>query len=406
MSWTAFSKAMSSSASMFSKRLPANIAVNTLAQRLDVIRAAGGTFVDLTESNPTRAGFAYPPDLLHALAGEAALSYEPHAFGWPAAREAVAADHDRRGAAIDPNQIVLTASSSEAYGWLFKLLCNPGEDVMVPRPSYPLFEHLTRLEAIESAPYDLDYHGRWEIDFDSLAQNVSSSTRAVLVVSPNNPTGSYLKARELERLFAFCSDRGLAVVADEVFADYRLDAPDDVLTDVASRKGPLSFTLGGLSKSVGLPQLKLGWIVVGGDMGPRWEALRALELIADSYLSVSTPVQVAAADLLKRGSGIRDGIARRVRGNLSTLRQLAAQFPSTEVLRCEGGWYAVIRVPATRAEEDLVLGLLEHERVLVHPGYFFDFPREAFLIVSLLPAAAVFADAAARMLQFASSASL
>jgi alanine-synthesizing transaminase len=391
---------------MFSKRLPANTAANALAQRLDAMRAAGETYVDLTESNPTRAGFTYPPNLLHGLAGEAALSYEPHAFGLPSARAAVAADHNRRGSAIQPEQIVLTASSSEAYGWLFKLLCDPGEAVMVPRPSYPLFEHLTRLEAIESIPYDLEYHGRWEIDFDSLEQRVSACTRAVLVVSPNNPTGSYLKVRELERLFALCADRGLALVADEVFADYRLEAPDDTVADVASRTGPLSFTLGGLSKSVGLPQLKLGWIAVGGDAGSRREALQRLELIADSYLSVSTPVQVAAADLLRHGCGIRDGILRRVRANLSELRRRATQFPATEVLRCEGGWYAVVRVPATRAEEDLVLGLLEHERVLVHPGYFFDFPREAFLVVSLLPPEGVFADAAARMLQFASSASL
>ena len=391
---------------MFSKRLPANTAANALAQRLDALRAAGTPYVDLTESNPTRAGFEYPSSLLHPLSSDAALEYEPHPFGLQAAREAVAADHGRRGASIDPDQIVLTASSSESYGWLFKLLCNPGETVLVPRPSYPLFEHLTRLEAIESIQYDLDYHGRWEIDFESLVRNAAASTRAVLVVTPNNPTGSYLKARELERLSAFCTDRGLALIADEVFADYKLDAPGDIVSDVASRDGPLTFTLGGLSKSVGLPQLKLGWIVVGGDAALRRQALAALELIADSYLSVSTPVQVAAADLLQRGGVIRDGILTRVRDNLSVLRRLAAEFPATDVLRCEGGWYAVIRVPATRAEEDLVLGLLEQERVLVHPGYFFDFPREAFLVVSLLPPGPVFADAAARMLQFAASASL
>jgi alanine-synthesizing transaminase len=391
---------------MFSNRLPANAIANALSLRLDALRADRLPYVDLTESNPTHAGFAYPADLLSALSSDAALSYDPHAFGLPGARAAVADDHRRRGVMIDRDQVVLTASSSEAYSWLFKLLCNPGDAVMVPRPSYPLFEHLTRLEGVDTVSYDLDYHGCWEIDFNSLAQGVTASTRAVLVVSPNNPTGSYVKARELETLSRFCADRRLALVADEVFADYRLEAGSDAVTDLAARSSSLTFTLGGLSKSVGLPQLKLGWIVVGGDPVVRREALHALELIADSYLSVSTPVQVAAADLLARGTDIRDGILSRVRENLSSLRHLAARFSAVDVLRCEGGWYATVRVPATRAEEDLVLGLLEHERVLVHPGYFFDFPREAFLVVSLLPPAAAFADAAARMLQFATSASL
>ncbi len=227
----------------------------------------------------------------------------------------------------------------------------------------------------------------------------------MLVVSPNNPTGSYLKAHELERLSAFCADRGLALVADEVFADYRLEAPDTVVTDVALSSGALAFTLGGLSKSIGFPQLKLGWIVAGGEPRARREALQALELIADSYLSVSTPVQVAAGDLLARGGSIRDAILGRVSGNLAMLRRIAKRFRATDVLACEGGWYAVIRVPATRTEEDVVLSLLDRERILVHPGYFFDFRFEAFVVVSLLPRPEEFADAAARMLQFTSEAS-
>ncbi|MGH8722451.1 MAG: pyridoxal phosphate-dependent aminotransferase, partial [Burkholderiales bacterium] len=254
----------------------------------------------------------------------------------------------------------------------------------------------------EAAPYDLEYHGRWEIDTGSVARAATAGTRAVLVVTPNNPTGSYLKARELQWLSAFCAGRGLALVADEVFADYRLEAPTACVTDVALKTEALAFTLGGLSKSVGLPQLKLGWIVAGGAAPARAAALDALELIADSYLSVSTPVQVAAPDLLARGAIIRDGILGRVRGNLAALRAIAASFGACEVLACEGGWYAVIRVPATRTEDELVLGLLDRERILVHPGYFFDFPREAYVVVSLLPPPEAFADAAARMLQFAS----
>jgi hypothetical protein len=367
------------------------------------LQAAGEAWADLTESNPTRAGFTYPRGILDGLADPRALAYDPHPFGLPAARDAVARDHARRGARVDPAHVVLTASTSEAYAWLFKLLCDPGQSVLVPRPSYPLFEHLTRLEGVGAESYDLEYHGRWQIDLDGLEAAVTPATRAVLVVSPNNPTGSYLKAQELQRLSALCAERRLALVADEVFADYRLDAPDDAVTDVATHEGPLMFTLGGLSKAIGLPQLKLGWIVVGGAPALRDEALHALEWLADSYLSVSTPVQVAAPELLARGAEIRSVILERVRANLAALRDIAERFHAVTVLPCEGGWYAVIRVPAARSEEDLVLELLDRERVLVHPGYFFDFPREAYVIVSLLPRHDVFADAAARMLQFATT---
>jgi aspartate/methionine/tyrosine aminotransferase len=389
---------------MFSTRLPPHRVPNALSQRLAVLRRERVPFVDLTESNPTRAGFTYPDDLLQHLADPSALRYEPQPFGLPMAREAVAADCGRRGASVDPAQVVLTASTSEAYSWLFKLLCNPGDEVLVPRPSYPLFEHLTRLEAVEAVPYDLEYHARWDIDVASVARAVSPRTRAILVVSPNNPTGSYLKRRELEALTATCEERDLALVADEVFVDFALDAPEDRVIDVALHAEPLAFSLGGLSKSAGLPQVKLGWMIVGGTAARRAAALEALELIADSYLSVATPVQVAASDLLARGADIRRDIGHRLRENLERLRALAQSFPGTSVLTCEGGWYAVVRVPTTVPEEDLVLGLLDRERILVHPGYFFDFPREAYIVASLLPPPEVFGDAAARMLHFTATA--
>ena len=389
---------------MFSNRLPANRAANALSRRLASLHASGADWVDLTESNPTRVGLDYPRDLLDTLAGSGGLTYEPHAFGLPAAREAVALDYGRRRAHVSPAQVVLTASTSEAYSWLFKLLCNPGDNVLVPRPSYPLFEHLTRLEAIEAVSYDLEYQRRWHIDVDAIIARATPRTRAVLLVSPNNPTGSFVTAKELDRIAALCADRGYALIADEVFVDFALEPPADAVTDVAARtRGPLTFTLGGLSKSTGLPQLKLGWIVAGGEESARTDALSALELIADAYLSVSTPVQAAAADLLRRGAAIRDAILQRVRDNLVSLRRSASRFPAATVLACEGGWYAVMRVPSIRAEEDLVLELLDRERVLVHPGYFFDFPHEAFVIVSLLPRPDVFADASARMLHFATT---
>lgn len=385
---------------MISRRIPSQLEMNALARAVAAARESGATIADLTESNPTRVGIPYPDGLLAPLAEAASLRYEPHPFGLPAARAAVAADHARRGVAVDPAHIVLTASTSEAYSWLFKLLCDPGDSVLVPRPSYPLFEHLTALEGVHAEPYDLEYHGRWSIDMVSVAA-APERTRAVLVVSPNNPTGSYLSAEGLAALTAVCRERGWALIVDEVFADYPLDAREP-LTDIAGRTDVLTFSLAGLSKTVGLPQLKLAWMVVGGPPAPRDEALASLELVADSFLSVSTPVQVAAPHLLRAGATVRDAIHHRIRQNLDALRAGARGFPACDVLRTEGGWSAVVRVPATRREEALVVELLERERILVHPGYFFDFPREAYVVLSLLPPPAVFADACARLLRLVS----
>jgi len=386
---------------MLSRRLPPHADTNALSRAIAERRTAGRSIVDLTESNPTRAGFRYPPDLLRPLASEASLRYEPHPFGLPSARAAVAADYARRGVAIDPDHVVLTASTSEAYTWLFKLLCDPGDAVLVPRPSYPLFEHLTALEGVRPAPFSLEYHGRWEIDFATL-EDAPSGTRALIIVSPNNPTGSYVSAREVGQLFALCRERSWVLIVDEVFADYPLGV-DTPLTDIACRADVLTFSLGGLSKTVGLPQLKLAWLVTGGPPEARSRALNGLELIADSFLSVSTPVQIAAPSLLECGAEIRGQIQRRVGDNLAMLRDVARSFPACEVLNVEGGWSAVIRVPATRTEDQLVLGLLDAEGIVVHPGYFFDFPREAFLVVSLLPQTETLREGAQRLLRYVAS---
>jgi aspartate/methionine/tyrosine aminotransferase len=385
-----------------SSRLPLGSAPNALSRALDALRRAGTAFIDLTESNPTRAGIDYPSDLLSPFSSAAALHYDPHPLGLLSAREAVANDCRRRGAAVEPAQVVLSASTSEMYAWLFKLLCNAGESVLVPRPSYPLFEHLTRLECVRAAPYPLEYHGRWEIDFDSVAA-APDGTRAVLLVSPNNPTGSYVTPRDVEALCRLCRDRSWALIVDEVFADYVLDARAPV-TDVATRAGVLTFSMGGASKSLGLPQVKLGWTVVGGPAADRAAALDGLELIGDTFLSVGTPVQVAAPFLLQRGAVVRDAIRARLRANLTQAQRIAAAHPACDLLPVEGGWSAVVRVPATRGEEALVLDLLSRERILVHPGYFFDFHHEAFLVVSLLVPEAQFADAFARTLRFAEAA--
>jgi alanine-synthesizing transaminase len=385
---------------MFSTRIPAQLAPNRLAQALQAHRAAGRPFIDLTDSNPTRAGLDYPADLLAPLADARALRYDPWPAGMLDARNAVAADYARQGLTVAPERIVLTASTSEAYSLLFKLLADAGDEVLVPRPSYPLFDHLTRLDLAVTRPYDLDVHGAWSIDFASVERALTPRTRAVLVVNPNNPTGSFVTCGELDRLAALCAPREIAIIADEVFADYELETgAANGAGRAATRRDVLCFALGGLSKSVGLPQVKLGWMAVGGPDRLVDAALERLELICDTYLSVSTPAQMAAADLLARGAAIRAQIVERVVANYRRLTSAAAAVPSCRVLPCAGGWSAVLRVPSLESEEDLVIRLLTVGGVLTHPGYFFDFPRESFLVVSLLAPGAVFADGVARVLR-------
>ena len=383
---------------MFSSRVPPNREPNRLARAVGSARAAGRVLIDLTATNPTTVGLTYPRDLLQPLASASALVYTPHAFGLAGARDAVARDCARRGIAADRSRIVLTASTSEAYSLLFKLLCAPGDAVLVPVPSYPLFDYLTELDGVRAHPYRLEYHGRWVVDLDSLERAWSGSARAVLAVSPNNPTGSTLSADELTALDVRCGERGAALILDEVFADYPLRTPAEH-ERTRAQPGALTFRLGGLSKSAGLPQVKLGWIVVDGPEPLVSEALERLELICDTYLSVSTPVQIAAADLIRAGAGIRAQIQRRIVANFRELCSLGPAYPATQVLPADGGWSAVVRVPSTIAEEDLVLELLERDSVLVHPGFFFDFPHEAFVVLSLLPEPAAFAEGVHRLME-------
>lgn len=374
---------------MFSRRVPDDRQPNRLTQALARARQAGG-LIDLTVSNPTRVGLAYPADLLRDLSDPRGLDYTPSPFGLGPARDAVAGEYARRGIPIAAARIVLTASTSEAYSLLFKLLCQPGgSSVLTPVPSYPLFEHLTRLDGVEQRRYALEYHGTWTIDRGDLDSAWSRETRAVLTVTPNNPTGAALDAGDADELVTRCAERQAALIVDEVFCDYPL-AGD--LNDPPALSSPecLVFRLGGLSKTIGLPQVKLGWIAVQGPEAMVAEALDRLELICDTYLSVSTPVQIAAPGLLRNGSVVRDRIHARVRDNYARLQHSLSRAGGAAALPADGGWSAVIRVPAIRSEESLVLDLLAHDRVVVHPGYFFDFPHEAFLVVSLLPEPDVF----------------
>jgi len=385
---------------VFSKRVPVDLTTNRLTVAIAERRRRGDPIIDLTETNPTRAGFDYPADLLASLADPRALRYDPAPFGLPAAREAIAADYARQGAQVPAERIVLTSSTSEAYSLLFKLLTSAGDEILVPRPSYPLFDHLSQLDLVVTRPYDLEYQGRWSIDFASVEAALTARTRAVLIVSPNNPTGSYVSRDDFDRLASICADREIAMIVDEVFADYELE-PGAAQTAgrAATSVDALAFGLGGLSKSVGLPQIKLGWIAAAGPDPLVQTALTRLELICDTYLSVSTPAQLGAAELLARGARIRAQIVRRIAANDHRLMELAAAVPSCRVLNAEGGWSAVVHVPSLQPEEDLVVALLLADGVLTHPGYFFDFPRESFLVVSLLPPESVFAEGVTRVLR-------
>jgi alanine-synthesizing transaminase len=383
---------------MFSARTRWDLTPNRLARILKAKRTAGEPVIDMTESNPTRAEIPYPSGLLDPLAHPAALSYEPTPWGLEAAREAVASDFARRGFPLRPDRILLTASTSEAYILLFKLLCDPGDEVLVPRPGYPLFDYLAGLESVRVVSYPLEYDGAWRLDVAALAAAVTARSRAVVTVNPNNPTGSYLKRDEARALRALCAERGLALVSDEVFSDYAVGDDPRRLGSVAEDGSGLAFALGGLSKSCGLPQLKLAWIATSGPEDLRDQALSRLEVVADALLSVGTPVQIAAPSLLARRAELQAPIRARLRENGALLRARLAPSSPARLLEREGGWYAVLRVPATHPEEEQVARLLERSNVLVHPGYFFDFPNEAHLVLSLLPPPPLFTEGLGRIL--------
>lgn len=396
---------------MFSQRTAFDLNPNRFGGLLAEKRRLGAELIDLSESNPTRCGFAHPgAEAVAALADPRGLSYAPTPRGLASAREAVAAYYADRDVAVDPQNVVLAASTSEAYGWLFKLLADPGDVVLVPAPSYPLLDVLTELECLSLRRYALASDDGFSFHAAAVAAEVrrvegeGHRVAAVVVVNPNNPTGTSLAGQELADLMALARERRFAVVSDEVFVDYRYsDRPGDVrvAAAAASTSAPeaLVFSLGGLSKSAGLPQLKLGWIFANGPAGLLEEAIERLEWIADSYLSVSTPVQLALPRLLEHGRKTADAIWARV---LRNARALQASFPEggpVTVLPVPAGWAACLRVPAIRPEEDLVLDLLESNDVLVQPGYFFDFPFEAFLVLSLLPVPEVFREGIARLAQ-------
>ncbi|MBI2505739.1 MAG: pyridoxal phosphate-dependent aminotransferase [Candidatus Latescibacteria bacterium] len=380
---------------MFSRRSDWELQPNPLSQALAARREAGLPVLDLTLSNPTRAGLQYPPQLQAILAGADASIYAPEPLGLFSARQAVAGYYAERGQLVDAEDLILTCSTSEAYALLFKLLADPGDQVLVPQPSYPLFEFLASLENVETRSYPLRYQEGWEIDLDRLAAALTPRTRAIVLVHPNNPTGSLIKAGERVLLEELALERDLALIIDEVFGDYLWEEAPQV-PSFAGPARPLTFVLSGLSKVLGLPQLKLGWMAVQG--AGVAEARARLEVIADTYLSVGTPVQQALPQLLELRAVIQEKIGQRVTANRRWLQQRLAQFPHARLLRGQGGWYAVLETNR-QDEEVLALALLRHSGVFLHPGYFFDFPVEGMLVLSLLTPPQVLQEGVELLLQ-------
>jgi alanine-synthesizing transaminase len=382
---------------MISSRVPRDLAPNAWARRLEERRAAGDGLLDLSETNPTRVGLAGAGVAeLAALARPAAARYEPDPRGSEAARAEVCEHYAARGVAVVPEQVVLTASTSESYAHLFRLLADPGGAFLVPAPSYPLFEPLAALEGVALRPYRLAYDGAWHLDGDSLERAFGPDVRGVITVEPNHPTGTCLDPEGRALLESLCERHGAAIVSDEVFADFPRPGRTAPLPGWSGPRRVPTFVLSGLSKVCGMPQLKLGWITVWGPEAARIEALRGLEWVADLFLSVGTPVQQALPDLLAAGAAFRARMQRRVADNLAHLDALVARRPELGVLAADGGWAAVLRVPGPRTDEEWALALLERG-VVVHPGHFYDFDRDGHLVLSLIPEPDLFAAGLERL---------
>lgn len=371
---------------------------NPLSLELNALRAKGVVLFDLTVSNPTQAGIVYPPGLLASFADPANLIYAPDPRGLIRAREAVACYYADKQLELSPEDLILTSSSSEAYAFLFRLLMDPHDRVLLPAPSYPLFSYLAGLNDVDVAYYRLFFDGEaWRIDLDSLEEAADRDAKAVVLVSPNNPTGSCVKPEEITRLNALCAKRGMAIISDEVFADYIFDTKKTAYRSLAGNTGALSFALGGLSKAMALPQMKLGWIAANGPKEQVRAALARLEVIADTYLSVNTPVQNAAAAWLPARAVIRDQVMARVMANYDYLVKTAG----TLVFPVEGGWYAVLKLDLGVPEDEWALALLREAHVSVHPGFFFDFDEEGYVVVSLLTPEDVFREGLRRIVDMA-----
>jgi alanine-synthesizing transaminase len=395
---------------MFANRTNWNLSPNRLSETLKQYLASGKRLFDLSASNPTECGFERDGDaILSALQNQASLNYVPDPKGLLPARQAVADYYKGREDQVPPDDVILTTSTSEAYSFVFRTLCNPGDEVLVPAPSYPLFGFLADIHDVRLVQYRLLYDYGWQIDFRALEHGITSRTRGVIVVNPNNPTGHFVRSEDLTTLNEICTARGLALIADEVFLDFahadsptRRDVPRNSRTrgSVAGKKplslavntGALTFTMSGLSKISGLPQMKAAWLVTSGPEALKTTARERLEVIADTYLSMNSPVQLAFPEFLQQRHNFQKQVLTRVRRNVAELDRQLSQKKSCNRLEIEGGWYAVLRVPATRPDDDLAVDLLKGKGIYVHPGHFYDFPSNGYLIVSLIMQEREFAE--------------
>jgi alanine-synthesizing transaminase len=383
---------------MFSRRTEWNLAPNPLTLAHNEALAAGKNIIDLTISNPTRIGLKYDePAILNALTNPTSLDYDPQPKGLRSAREAVAAYY---APALHPEFLILTTSTSEGYSFVFRLLCNPGDEILVPKPSYPLLDFLAELQDVNLVPYSLIYDHGWQIDFHSLKNALTAKSRAIVLVHPNNPTGSYVNAQEREHLNELCHRHKLALIVDEVFLDYAHGKPQPTF---AANRDALTFTLSGISKISALPQMKLAWIAVSGPSVEVAPAMPRLEVIADTYLSLNAPIQVATPVLLDQRKTIQPQLMQRVRANLAQLDRQLGDQKSCSRLEIQGGWYAVLRIPVTRSDEDFAIDLLQRSGVLVHPGHFYDFPGDGYLVLSLIAVEPEFRSGIKALLESANS---
>lgn len=381
---------------MFATRTQWNLNSNRLAKTLEEVRARGGELLDLTASNPTECGFQYDgASILKALITPAVLKYHPDPRGLQSARLAVQNYYEQRGQQVRLEDLILTTSTSEAYSFAFRLLCNPGEEVLVPTPSYPLFDFLAEIQDVKLVRYPLVYDHGWQIDFHSLEAAITPRTRGVIVVHPNNPTGHFTKAAEISKLNQVCTAHDLAIIADEVFLDFSLNS--EHAGSFTANQSVLTLTMSGLSKISGLPQMKFSWLAINGPVNKKTEALARLEIIADTFLSMNAAIQAAAPTLVAQRHGFQQQLTARVRGNLAELDKQLSEQKSCTRLEIEGGWYSVIRVPVMRSDEELALELLE-EGVYLHPGHFYDFPGEGYLVVSLITREREFAEGIEKLL--------
>lgn len=384
---------------MFSSRTPSQLLANKLTLITEQKKLDQEVILDLTQSNPTSIDINYPEqEILSALANPKALLYQPDPKGLLSARTAIVNYYQLKQIAVNVENIFLTASTSEAYTLLFKLLVNPGESVLVPVPSYPLFEHLAQVEGVKSISYPLYFDGSWHIDFYVLKNVCRKDTRAIIIVNPNNPTGSFLKQRELTELITFCKDNQLALISDEVFCDYTHYDDSQRVSSIAEVNEVLTFSLNGLSKAAGLPQLKLGWIVINGQGEVFQEAYNRLEFITDLFLSVSSPVQHALPTLLTLMPTIKDQILQRVLNNYNWLKEQIKSESVCSLLPVEAGWYGILQVPKIMSEEELLVELLVKDNLVVHPGYFFDLQMDGYLVVSLITRPEIFQTGVNRLL--------